>query len=89
MNIKRNRSDSELAYADVVQDEGNTDYVLDGVIYKNSPVKNVMVSDADDLDLLEDYEPCTIAYTAGYTNIWQKDVDGEWVAIVGSEEGDS
>lgn len=86
MNIKRNYGDSELAYADVVQDEGNTDYVKDGVIYKNAPVKNVMVSSEDDLDLLENYEPGTIAYTAGYLSIWQKGIDDNWESIGGESE---
>lgn len=75
-----------MAYADVIQDEGNTDYVKDGVIYKNAPVKNVMVSSEDDLDLLEYYELGTIAYTAGYFSIWQKGVDDNRESIGGESE---
>lgn len=29
------------------------------------------------------YVPGLIAYTAGYTNMWQLDASGEWVQIVG------
>lgn len=68
---------------DIVSDFGNTDYVMDGTIYKNSPVKNVLVESSSDLSLLEDYDPGTIAYTAGYQSMWQKDVSGDWESIIG------
>ena len=31
------------------------------------------------------YVPGLIAYTAGYTAMWQLDVDGQWVQIVGGD----
>lgn len=67
---------------DIVSDFGNTDYVIDGVIYRNNPVKNVLVGSSSDLSLLKDYDPGTIAYTAGYQSMWQKDITGDWEVIV-------
>lgn len=71
---------------DVVSDMGNTDYVKNGIIYRDNPVKNVLVGSENDLAYLTDYEPGTVAYTAGYQAMWQKDVTGEWVDIVGDDE---
>ncbi len=74
-----NKTDGIL---DIVSDLGNTDYVKDGVIYKNSPVKSVLIGSQSDLSLLSSYDPGTMAYTAGYTAMWQKDIDGTWKSIV-------
>lgn len=68
-------------YADVVNARGNEDYVQDGVIRRNASVQLVLVSNASDLDLLTDYEPGTIAHTAGFHTMWQKSVSGNWVQM--------
>lgn len=61
----------------------DTDYIdQNGNIIKNDDAKMVMVRNKSDLDLLNDYRPGTIAYTAGFKNMWQADADGEWQTIV-------
>lgn len=76
------RGQNDFVYVDVVQDEGSTDFVKDGRIYKDYPAKTVMIASESDLSYLANYSPGTIAYTAGYENIWQKSVTDEWVSIV-------
>ena len=65
-------------YIDLVQNSNGTDYVKDGRIVHNSSMKPVLVSSSSDLTLLTEYEPGTIAYTAGFNSIWQKSPTGEW-----------
>lgn len=61
----------------------DTDYVDgSGNLVKNDDAKMVMVRSKADLDLLEGYRPGTIAYTAGFKNMWQLDTGGEWQTIV-------
>ncbi len=69
-------------YVDVVQDRGNTDYLYDGVVYKNAPTKAVMIDSEDDLEDLTGYDPCTVAYTAGFKAMWQLSADGTWVSMI-------
>ena len=85
MKTKVTKPDGSEWVADVVQDEGHTDYVLDGEIYQNAAMEPVMVPNgttkADLADLLADYGPGTIAYIAGFSAMWQKAADGTWVDI--------
>ena len=67
---------------DLVQNAGNTDYVLNGTVYKNAPLKSVIVPDGSALNTLQGYEPGTIAYTAGIDAMWQLSPAGEWVSII-------
>ena len=70
-----------------VDSEGNT---------KFSETDSILIRSGDDTatDLAEIasrmgegiYVPGLIAYTAGYTGIWQLDASGEWVQIVGGED---
>ena len=80
-----NRSGKEpyqSKFIDQVQDTGNTDYVVDGGVVRNAPTRFVMVTSESDLATLTgDYEPGTIAYTAGYKALWQLSAAGEWVSI--------
>lgn len=68
-------------YSDVVNARGNEDYVQDGIIHRNESMQMVLVSGVNDLDLLTDYEPGTIAHTAGFHTMWQKSVSGNWVEM--------
>lgn len=66
-----------------VDSDGNTKY-SDG----NESVQ--VRSEADLTDLASRfgegiYVPGLIAYTAGYTAMWQLDADGQWVQIVGGD----
>lgn len=78
----RTHPEKDNEYVDAVQDRGNTDYLLDGVVYKNAPTKSVMVTAETDLADLEGYEPGTVAYTAGFTAMWQLSADGTWVSMI-------
>lgn len=70
-------------YSDVVNATGNMDYVKDGKLYKNMPTPSVMVAAQTELaSMLADYPPGTIAYTAGYEEMWQKAVSGNWATII-------
>ena len=58
---------------------GNIDYVKDGKIHVDIPSNQVMVvSKAEAESTLADYPPGTIAFTAGYVDIWQKAADATW-----------
>lgn len=74
---------STPAYSDVVNTTGNLDYIKNGKLFKNQPTPSVMVTAETDLDsdLLSGYPAGTIAYTAGFANMWQKDASGEWVEL--------
>lgn len=78
-NLKEGGSD----YIDQVQQVGNLDYVVNGKIITNSGGKSVLVETENDLVLLGAYEPGTIAYTAGFVKVWQKDSSGQWIQMVG------
>lgn len=65
--------------ADVV--DTVTDYVENGDLHKDAIIKNVMVESESDLANLTNYGIGTIAYTAGFQKVWQKDADGTWQAM--------
>lgn len=61
----------------------DTDYVdVSGNLVKNDDAKMVMVRSKADFDVIGSYRPGTIAYTAGFKNMWQLDASGEWQTIV-------
>lgn len=65
----------------------DTDYVdNNGNIIKNDDAKTVMVRSKLDLPLFSGYNPGTLAYTAGFKNIWQLDAGGEWKTIIEEDE---
>ena len=67
---------------DLVNTEGNTDYIKGGKVYKNAPTKVVLISAESDLAVIKNnYEPGTIAYTAGFKKMWQLDESGTWVEV--------
>lgn len=45
----------------------------------------VMVESASDLEELAEASVGTIAFTAGFANIWQLNANGEWIAIAGED----
>lgn len=83
MLLKRTTPDSKKKIlAEVVNTNGNLDYIKDGVIYKNAPTKVIMVTAQSDLaDITDKYEAGTIAYTAGFENIWQLSAAGNWIEV--------
>ena len=67
-----------------VLDLGMIDVVdSDGVLREDVPCKGVMVTAESDLANLPDYQPGTIAFTAGFGSMWQKDASGEWTSMTG------
>lgn len=63
------------------------DYVLNGVVHAGAVPSAVMVTAESDLANLPDtYEPGTIAYTAGYQDIWQLAADGTWADFFAASE---
>lgn len=62
-------------------------YLDDGVITQTAPKTSIMVGSKSDLAGLTDMAPTTVAYTAGFGNMWQLDADGVWQAII-EEEGE-
>lgn len=80
MNVVR-KQENITSVVDLVHNIGNTDYVSDGEIIKNAPMKVVLVSSSSDLSLLDDYEPGTVACTAGFASMWQKAPDGTWAEM--------
>lgn len=61
---------------------GQTDYVKNGELHTGGTAPSIMVSAETDLDNLPDiYPPGTVAYTAGFQDMWQLDTDGNWVSM--------
>lgn len=87
MIVRRNKPGTSKPYnVDLVNTASNTDFLMGGKIYKNSTAHSVLVTAKSDLSsLTAKYEPGTIAYTAGFGNMWQLDAAGTWNAII--EEG--
>lgn len=64
------------------------DYVdSDGDLHIHVKSPEVMITAESDLANLTGYEPSTIAFTAGYANMWQLGADGTWHVIITEEEG--
>lgn len=62
---------------------GLMDYVSGTTLHKQVPSDSVMVTAQTDLAKIKDnYNPGVVAYTAGFTNMWQLSAAGEWVSIV-------
>lgn len=59
------------------------DYVQDGRIVVGANAGSVMVTSESDLVQLEGYAPGSIAYTAGFVDMWQLNASGTWVALGG------
>ena len=85
MRKRRDLKNGGSDYIDQVQSVGNLDYVANGKVIVNSGGKSVMIETENDLVLLGSYEAGTIAYTAGFVKVWQKNSSGQWIQMVGGE----
>lgn len=67
--------------------EPTVDYMEDGVLHMDVPMRQVVVESESDLsDLpLDRYFPGSIAYTADGTGKWCLDADGVWQSLVPAE----
>lgn len=55
----------------------------------NTEYSHIMVESESDLQTLTTSGECapgTIAFTAGYKNMWQRSASGEWVDLLEAEE---
>ena len=69
--IGRQQTSSEIDYVD-----------SNGVLHRGTNAPSVQVRSAADLTNLPDiYAPGTIAYTAGFTRMWQLKANGSWEAL--------
>lgn len=66
-------------YIDLVNTAANIDYVSGGKIMRNSGARMVLVESQSQLSSLSNYDPGTIAFTAGFVKMWQKSPGGTWV----------
>ena len=71
---------------DLVQIDENMSYVKDGEIITDKQMQSIMVESETDLTLLTAFAPGTIAFTAGYEEVWQKAADGTWTQFIGGSE---
>lgn len=78
MITTRQKTDGKTQIIDLVNSKGTTDILKNGKLYKNAPMRMVLVSSQSDLSSLTEYETGSIAYTAGLNKMWQKAPDGTW-----------
>lgn len=64
-----------------VPDIGVYDAIIDGELIREIPCRAVMVTAESDLANLPDYQPGTLAFTAGFATMWQKDAEGTWQEV--------
>ena len=60
---------------------GVTDYIENVVAHNSNVMHSVMVESESDLASLDNYAVGSIAYTAGFGNMWQLSASGEWVEM--------
>lgn len=66
---------------------GATNTVKGGVLHRSDPPQAILVESQADLEHLGEVPAGSIAYTAGYSSMWQLSAAGSWEAI--QEEGGS
>lgn len=72
----------DIVNENILSKIGQTDYVKDGELHIGGTAPSIMVTAEADLDNLPDiYPPGTVAYTAGFQDMWQLDADGNWVSM--------
>lgn len=76
----KNIPESNASYVDVVNTVGDMGFVKDGKLYKHSDATSIMVNSSSELASLA-CEPGSVAFTAGFENMWQLDASGQWVSI--------
>lgn len=60
---------------------GMVDVVRDGVLTKDTPTSSILVGSQSDLNSLEGITAGSIAFTAGFANMWQLSPAGTWVEV--------
>ena len=81
--VKHHLENSFFEMLEAIKQPTWYDYIDEnGDIQQNVQGASVMVKAEADLSSLTDYKPGTIAYTAGFTGVWQKAADGTWVSLL-------
>ena len=83
--IVKHKRRGDRPMIDVISTMQPIDYVKDGAVYQNSCPIAIMVGSEDDLDILTDYTPGSLAFTADLKNLWQLDASGTWQAVLEEE----
>ena len=70
---------------------GLNDYIKNGIVEQGRQARMVLVNSENDLEALGPYgyEPGTLAYTAGFAQMWQLSASGEWVSVFGQQPSGS
>lgn len=64
----------------------DSDYVDgDGNIHVHVKTTDILITSKADLDNLTGYNPGSVAYTAGFGNMYQLDANSEWQTIIEEE----
>lgn len=64
------------------EDAGTIDYVRNGELFENVQATSIMVESSADLNSIEGLFPGSIAYTKGFSHMWQLGADGQWATII-------
>ena len=68
--------------------QSDVDYVdSDGDIHVHTKVAEIIITSEDDLATLSGYNVGSIAYLAGFSQMWQLNAAGEWVEIGATNDG--
>ena len=83
MEIIKSKNYKDGLVRQEVRNFGALDYVdSSGKLVRFAPVQGVMITTDTDLDRLPNvYEAGTLAFTAGFTHLWQLGADGSWTAV--------
>ncbi len=79
---KKKPTSYEPYNVDLVYTVDDMEYLKDGEVHRHSAAVSIMIPSESDLANLKDYEPGSIAFTAGYNKVWQLDAEGNWVSVV-------
>ena len=58
------------------------DVVHGDLLVKDTPAPTVLVEAETDLAQLPAYPAGTIAYTAGFKGMWQRNTSGNWISVL-------
>lgn len=62
---------------------GEIDFVKNGMLHVGAESKSILVNTESELAGLTDCAPGTIAFTAGFADMWQLNTSGNWIPLGG------
>lgn len=82
MIIPKKKPGSDVVYnVDLVSTIGDMGYTKDGELHKHSSASSIMITGSSELSTLTGCEPGSVAFTAGFENMWQLNASGQWISI--------